>query len=55
MTQAAYVANIVTAAQARGVSDPEALRRLRSDAIDFWQSRLNASYSGEPSGSSAPD
>jgi len=55
MTQSTFVANAVTAAQARGVTDAEALRRIRTDAIDFWQSNLNESYSGEPRGSSAPN
>lgn len=53
MSQATFVASAVTAATARGVTDVEALRRIRIDAIDFWQSSLNESYSGEPRGSSA--
>lgn len=52
MTQAVYVANVLAAAAARGVTDVEALRRLRADAIDLWSSRLNT-YSGAPSGSVA--
>jgi len=53
MTQATFVANAVTAATARGISDADHLNRIRAEAIDFWNSRLNASYSGEPSGSVA--
>lgn len=36
-------------------ADPEKLRRVFTDAIDFWQSNLNQSYSGEPRGSSSSD
>lgn len=36
-------------------ADPEKLRRVFTDAIDFWQSNLNQSYSGEPRGSSNAD
>ena len=52
MTQATFVANAVAAATARGVTDAEELRRVRTDAADFWQSRLNT-YSGVPSGGPA--
>jgi hypothetical protein len=55
MTQATYVTNVVNAATARGVTDVEHLERIRVEAVDFWQSRLNQSYSGEPSGSTAPN
>ena len=33
--------------------DAEKLRRVFTDAIDFWSSNLNASFSGEPRGSDA--
>lgn len=52
VSQATYVANAVAAAAARGVTDAEELRRVRTDAADFWQSRLNT-YSGVPSGGTA--
>jgi len=51
MTQATYVANVIALATARGISDADHLNRIRAEAMDFWNSRLNASYSGEPSGS----
>lgn len=41
ITQAAYVANLVSIAAARGVTDPLALAKIRTDAIDAWQSYLN--------------
>lgn len=34
-------------------ADPEKLRRVLTDAVDFWSSNLNASFSGEPRGSDA--
>jgi len=51
MSQATYVANVIAIATARGITDADHLARLRVEAMDFWNSRLNASYSGEPSGS----
>ncbi len=52
-TQAAHVAARIAEATARGVTSPEELARVRLDAIDFWQSRLNATFSGQPSGGQA--
>lgn len=52
MTQATFVASAVTAATARGVTDSEALRRLRQDAADYWASYLNT-FSGAPRGSTS--
>lgn len=37
----AYVANVVATAQARGVTDPTALARVRQDAMDQYDSRLS--------------
>ncbi len=54
-SQAAYVATIVAGAMARGISDPTELSRIEADARVFWSDRLNASYSGQPSGSSQPN
>jgi hypothetical protein len=34
-------------------ADAERLRRVFTEAVDFWQSNLNQSYSGEPRGSDA--
>jgi hypothetical protein len=51
MTQATYVNAAVSAATTRGITDADELRRIRLDAADFWQTRLNQSYSGAPSGS----
>jgi hypothetical protein len=48
ISQATYIANVVAAAQARGVTDPDALSSLRRDAIDLWQ-YLNT-FSGVPLG-----
>ena len=53
VSQATFVANAVTAAQARGITDAEHLARIRTEAIDHWQNDLNQSYSGEPRGSDA--
>lgn len=47
ISQATYIANVVAAAQARGVTDPDALSSLRRDAIDFWQTYLST-FSGVP-------
>jgi hypothetical protein len=35
MTQAAYVANVLAAATARGVSDPDAIASIKRDAADY--------------------
>jgi hypothetical protein len=53
VTLSTFLANAVATAQARGVTDAEALRRIRLDAIDHWQNDLNWSFSGAPRGSSA--
>lgn len=53
MTLSAFVSNAVTTAIARGITDSEQLARLRTDAVDHWQSDLNESYSGAPRGSTA--
>lgn len=50
MSQSTFVGNAVSAATARGVTDAEALRRIRTDAIDHWQNDLNWSFSGQPRG-----
>ncbi len=52
MTLATYLANVVAAATARGVTNAEQLARIEADARDFWQSRLNT-FSGVPSGGPA--
>jgi hypothetical protein len=53
VTLATAISTAVSSAQARGITDAEHLSRIRAETIDFWQSRLNATYSGEPSGSLA--
>lgn len=55
MSQATFVASAVSAATARGVTDAEALQRIRVEAIDVWQNSLNWSFSGAPRGSSKPN
>jgi hypothetical protein len=52
ITLATYLTNVVNAATARGVTDG-GLQTVRTEAMDRWYSDLNASYSGEPRGSSA--
>jgi hypothetical protein len=49
MTEATYVANVVAAATAAGVTGAEALARIRSDARDQWESYINTN-SGQPIG-----
>lgn len=53
ITLATFIATAVTNATARGITDPEHLSRIRTEAADHWASDLNSSYSGEPRGSSA--
>ncbi len=53
MTQNAYVAAVIAVVQARGLTDPDALDRIRAEAVDVYQSRLANTFSGRPSGSVA--
>lgn len=54
MTQAAYVASVLATAQARGVTDPDALASLRRDAVDYWQTYINT-FTGRPFGNPIDD
>lgn len=54
MTQATYVGNVVAAATARGVTDPDALASIKRDAVDYWQSYINTA-SGRPLGNIVDD
>jgi hypothetical protein len=54
MTQSVYVGNVVAAAVARGVTDPDALSSIKRDAADMWQSYLNT-FTGRPRGNVIDD
>jgi hypothetical protein len=49
-----YVTAVVGSAQARGVTDPDAIASLKRDAADYWQSYINTA-SGRPPGNIVDD